>query len=371
LLLEYIIQPVNFEYLGLLPDSTIEQAVREYGITEPWVVLPFLNIEGRGIAVNRRSETARKAIIKTDSELLLLKEIPWYCSNLPFVKYELNLQEELRSAGLPIPPIRRTPRNDMFITMIRDSSEKFLFMQPFILGKSWNKSPQKTFNSGKELASLHLASQTSSCAFDRDAPRGNIFDLAVRMIDVGKVEIADKKETIRPDDIHILNSYVNYALERVESCRRVSVDRGYEALCIPVHGDYNPWNLIFREEDEKVNAILDFDNTIIDNPVHDLAEALAEFSYFTFRHQKTRYEGVPDKIEEAIFLDFLRGYADVAPQLINMVKLYLSEAFCVIAIELFTLGIVRGDYEFRDCIPFIGSNTVSLNVVNRIIQELI
>src|SRR5690554_3104170 len=94
-------------YLGMIPDDVMFSILREYGFDDSWIVLPFLNINNKALAINRRSETSRKAVLLYKGELYILKEIPWYCSNKEFVNFATEIQYFLMENNIPIPQLLR------------------------------------------------------------------------------------------------------------------------------------------------------------------------------------------------------------------------------------------------------------------------
>jgi thiamine kinase-like enzyme len=342
-------------YLGLLPDEVLDALLKKFGFDETWIVLPFLNVNGKEVAINRRSETAKKAIILYQERFFILKEIPWYCSNAEFVQYELSYQVELFKRNFPIPQIQKTIVGNLFTEFTYDKTEKYFFLQEFIVGNSWDGNIKKLQNTAKSLACLHNNSLATEKNLNATIPVGNVFSLAEKMVNVINDVLTDKSKQVANVDLEKLRAFSSYANEKIAIANAGAQKKGYNEIAFPIHGDFNPWNLIYSNSHEII-GVVDFDNSIKDNPVHDLAETILDFCFFTFRNQKTRLSGVPTTLNESICKEILQSYYDEADKTLAKTIEYLEEAAMAISIELFALGIVRGDYNFNDCASFVLAN---------------
>ncbi len=342
-------------YLGLLPDEVLDTLLKRFGFDESWIILPFLNVNGKEVAINRRSETAKKAIILYQEKFFILKEIPWYCSNKEFVQYELSYQIELFKQGFPIPKIHATIEKKLFTEFTYDKTEKYFFLQEFIDGNSWDGATKKLQNTAKSLACLHNCSLVNEKTINAIIPVGNVFYFAEKMVTVINDVLLDKSSQVASSDLEKINTFISYANEKITKAKTDAQKKGYNEIAFPIHGDFNPWNLIYNDSDEII-GVVDFDNSIKDNPVHDLAETILDFCFFTYRNQKTRLSGVPTILNEHFCVEILQAYYNTVDKSLMKVIDYLEEAALAVSIELFSLGIVRGDYNFSDCNEFMKAN---------------
>jgi Ser/Thr protein kinase RdoA (MazF antagonist) len=201
--------------------------------------------------------------------IIILKEIPWYCSSKLYAEYELSFQKELRGLGVPIPQIYETVNGNLFCSEDYGNGEKYIFAQNFEKGDSWKGSVKETISAAITLSNLHTASlKITDKMLKYKPPESNVFILAKKMLDVAKTNIQEKKE-----DSCEFEDYYNYALTRIEKYMNIAVEKGYNSIKIPIHGDYNPWNLVFSEVGS-LSAVLDFNYSIIDHPVHDVAATI-------------------------------------------------------------------------------------------------
>lgn len=342
-------------YLGQLPDEVLDTLLKKFGFDETWIVLPFLNVNGKEVAINRRSETAKKAIILYQEKFFMLKEIPWYCSNKNFVQYELSYQAELFKQGFPIPKIQTTSDGNLFTEFTYDKTERYFFLQEFIVGNSWDSNIKKLQNTAKSLACLHNISLEIKQNLKAIIPVGNVFSLAEKMVNVVTEVLNDKSDQVTKTDSDKLRAFITYANVKLAQAKLNAENKKYNEIAFPIHGDFNPWNLIYNDSHDII-GVIDFDNSIKDNPVHDLAETILDFCFFTFRNQKTRLSGVPTILNKNLCKEILQSYYKEAGKPLAKTIEYLEEAALAISIELFALGIVRGDYNFNDCASFILAN---------------
>lgn len=357
-------------YLGQLPDEVLDTLLKKFGFDETWIVLPFLNVNGKEVAINRRSETAKKAIILYQEKFFMLKEIPWYCSNKDFVQYELSYQVELFKQGFPIPKIQTTSDGNLFTEFTYDETEKYFFLQEFIIGNSWDGNIKKLQNTAKSLACLHNISLETKQNLKATIPVGNVFSLAEKMVNVITEVLNDKSNQVTKTDSDKLRAFITYANVELAQAKLNAENKKYNEIAFPIHGDFNPWNLIYNDSHDII-GVIDFDNSIKDNPVHDLAETILDFCFFTFRNQKTRLSGVPTILNENLCKEILQSYYKEADKPLAKTIEYLEEAALAISIELFALGIVRGDYNFNDCASFILANDKMFEDLKNIKKNLI
>jgi hypothetical protein len=136
----------------------------------------------------------------------------------------------------------------------------------------------------------------------------------------------------------------------------------YRQELLQVHGDYNPFNLMYHANGS-VAYMFDLENTALDHPVHDLAEGLLDFCFHVYRPFSTRFGRLPATLNHEAALLFLDGYRSTNPSAFDRVARILPTVVGSTFIELFTLGVVRGDYDF-DLMPSLAP------VTHRLIAEL-
>ena len=351
-------------YLGMLPDTVMSDCMRQFGYSEDeWIVLPFLNINNNAVAINRRSETARKAIIMLkNGEKIILKEIPWYCSSIEFTKYEISFQKSLMELNCPIPYIYITREGTNFCTVNYNGMERYSFAQKFQDGESWKASMNEYISMATILAIFHKKCYrlTDSMIF-YNPPKSNVFVLAQKMLDVAKQNICEVNRGIVE-----FERYYTYDKNQIEQYKKEAEKQKYFETMVPVHGDFNPWNLIFSNTGE-VLAIVDFDNSIIDNPVHDLSEALVDVCFFKYKPNTTRFKDIPKEFLFEKAKLFLETYEkNLGSDLFPLVPCVSA----VITIELVALAIARFDYNVFDVSMMFELDQTVYNNLKKVLEVL-
>ncbi|MEM4254624.1 MAG: phosphotransferase [Candidatus Woesearchaeota archaeon] len=340
--------------LGILPDELLDKVMQKYDITR-WQILPFFSLNETILDLNRRTETSRKVLIKHKNQVFFLKEVPWYCAEKKFVSYEFAFQQYLHHCGFPIPTIQKTSDGNLFVEL--KDEKKFYFLQDFVNGISWSRDSTQTENAGNALAKLHHFSARflKKTHFCEKPPRENIFSLAQKMLDLVKRILK------RSGKIYTMNDFCNYysySTRILKSAKKLAYEKGYGKTLLPVHGDYNPFNMLFKKKTHEVIAVFDFDNSCLDDPVHDLAEGLVRFSLIKYKHLSSHYQKPPSNFDKKLFYAFLDGYAKFdRNKILNNLMPYLAEAIAAITIELSAIGLLCGYYSQTDIPRLLNTNS--------------
>ncbi len=351
--------------IGMIPDASLAMALGMFGLGKDFTVLPFININGNPMMLIKRSETAKKAVILHKEKHYILKEIPWYCygemKGTEHITCRIKFQEKLRGHNLPIPSFMKTTTditgktNHAFISSLPinySKQRKDFFLQEFVIGTSWEynaNNATKDIAAAKTLASMHKASKK---IYERNYKinyfayhfvEKDIFSGASDMIDILEKEASKRNlsETISRD----LSRFLIKQRKTINTAQALAKNKGYYQLKYPVHGDYNPWNIVFSNDGCSVKAIIDFDNSVVDHPIHDIAEFILNYCFLVFRGESMRYcDTVPEgyHLEKAcsLLLTYCSTYGSISEQILKQ----FTQASTVICIELFSLGLVRGDY---------------------------
>lgn len=359
-------------HFGMILDQILFHVLKNYGFDDSWIVLPFINANKKPVAFNRRSETARKAVILYKNELYILKEIPWYCSSEDFVKYEMNFQQILRNENIIIPEIITNLEGNLYTKIKLFNQEKFFFLQKYIQGKSWDETESKLISAAENLAKLHKCSMKNSKKIIKEfkPPKSTVFDLADRMLNVLEQGKLNKRNSTDYKKNEIIQKFCNECKRKNISAKKWAIENGYSQLAIPVHGDYNPWNIIFDAYYNEVVGIIDFDNSIIDNTVHDVVEAILDFCLFTYKDQRTIFENVPTKFNKSYAKLFLKTYIEEYGKEFMNTFPYISQVALSIAIELISLGLERGDYKYMECNELLEIIDLCPKFMTEIVEEI-
>ena len=327
------------ETKGQIPDLILQVVLGELGLKSSWMIFPLIPLNGNLSVLNAKSVTTRKAIVFYEDEHYLLKEIPWYCSNEDFVKFMFSFHEKLFKKSFPVPEVVLSNLDMPFVSL----RGKYYYLLKFIRGEVYGKKPKQIFNAGQNLARLHTLSSSLE-----QKPIGKFTEnpckLAKGMVDIVK-ELRDSNHArIDDDDLKRLDYFLSESNEHI---RQYESNLGSicQAKLMQIHGDYNPYNLIYNKDDEVI-ATLDLENTAFDNILHDLAEGILDFCFNEYSRGTNRFSFLPKEVDIRRARNFIDGYRAVGESLFDQLKKGLADALGATFIELLALGVVRGDFDF-------------------------
>src|SRR5690606_13678484 len=262
----------------------------------------------------------------------------------------LNLQKQLFVNGLPVPEIIETIQGKLYCEIDYEDEVKYVFLQRYIEGNSWNGSEDKLCEAAKMLGKFHQGIEKScgQIIAKYNPPKYDVFDIALKMLNTLNEVAIDKQSSIREENMKSLKKFILVYSSKVNEYKKIAYDKGYSNFLIPIHGDYNPWNLIFSKNGSDIVGIIDFDNSIIENAVHDLVESLLDFCLFTYKPQSTRFQGAPTSLNKKSAKIFLENYYNSVPLSYYDMNKYIGEVSFAVTVELISLGIIRGDYDFSE-----------------------
>jgi len=246
--------------------------------------------------------------------------------------------------------------------LFAEYSGKYYYLQEFILGESYNGSDKQIHEAGSNLGKLHEFSKlyVNRTDFDRTQFRETSFSLAKNMLNVLNQLVQQEEERLSTFELRILTSYITEATELVSELK--SKVRDYPQLIIQVHGDYNPLNILY-DDVGAVKTTFDLENTILDHPVHDIAEGLVDFSFNRYKKNSTRFKELSSKFNTKKVKTFIEGYKASNKLIFELARPHIPEVIGTTLTELITLGLVRGDYDFK-----VGS--YALEVIRSNVSEL-
>jgi Ser/Thr protein kinase RdoA (MazF antagonist) len=321
---------------GQIPDVVLYQGCTLYGFDTTWSLLPIVPMNGELVVLNAKSETTSKAVLAYQGERYLLKRVPWYCAEKSFIQFMLSFEGFLDERGFSVPHLQKTADGALFVSV----GEGFFYLQRFCSGLSFQGSMTEAYQAGAALGQLHHLSELYGKAIDitQLAPyKETVFAIGRNMIRVVEEIISKADSRLTPSELESLTRFTRVG---VSTC-------GYQSVVMPIHGDYNPYNLLFHE-DGQVLAVFDWENTAIDNPAHDVAEGLLDFAYWQYRPHSTRFAGLPTVLDVDLAGAFINGYRSTNPALYQTVRGILPQVAGAVFFELFALGLARGDYQFQD-----------------------
>lgn len=323
-------KPVFVDFFNL-DERALGIIADRYELTDVDCFLPILLDGEECTLLEVRSATSKKVIVETGSGLYFFKQIPWYCDTIEQITASTTIQWQLKEAGSPLPGIVPTKDASLWTTI---GEAKFVLFE-FASGQRYSGTQQQKLSSARSIATMHLQEVSASTA-----PREDIFQL-VRDHVVLLEDIASK----RGQDPKYLVSDLMNALSRAEiACHAL----GWSTLpLVAIHGDYNPWNLLFDEVGE-VTAILDFDNCDVAQRLHDIAEAILTHCILRYRKDSTNFASIQlAGLDIGTISEFLNAYEQVT-RLTSTERSCLPYIIQTIYIELMCLGMIREDIPLNE-----------------------
>ncbi|MDD4352894.1 MAG: phosphotransferase [Candidatus Nanoarchaeia archaeon] len=320
-------------FFELIPDKIIEYILIQYDIKN-WSIIPFFSLNKTVMDLNQRTNTSRKVLIRVKNKIFFLKEFPWYCSNKKFIESELNFINFLHNHNFKVVNIMKSLKKEFFSSF----NKKYYFLSNFIEGESWTKSVQESKNAGIFLGKFHKLSykyKKNCISFKTE----NVFDSAEKMLNLAANYFSNKFKNNK-----YFKEYLIFSQNILLINKNKVIKKGYFNLTLPIHGDYNPFNLIFSKKKDII-ALIDFDNFCFDNPVHDIAEGLIRFSYLKFGKLTSNYEDIPNEYNKEHAVSFINSYKKFNPLIYSKIKNYIKEVCIILAIEFSALGILCDYYE--------------------------
>ncbi|MDX2552814.1 phosphotransferase enzyme family protein [Streptomyces stelliscabiei] len=338
--------------IGVISDDQLARVQAAFGLKD-LLVLPFFSLNKSIIDLRRRTETARKVFIESEQGVLFLKELPWYCSSVEFAAFQTELLSQLHALGAPVARPLTTCSGHSFFHDRRTGS--IFILQPYVEGRSWTGGDGEARAAGRALAGLHThAGQTRMKGWPgmRDAFVG-----AESLVSLLQ-DSAEHPEPVR-EEIH---DFAGLALAVIERCRTEAYAAGYGAEVLPVHGDFNPFNLIFgetRDSAETVVGVVDFDNACLDDRAHDLGESLVRFGWVNYRGLSSAYGAVPTGFDRSAVAAVLAGYREADEASATAARPLLPAVMTAVALELAAIGLLSAYYTHSD-LPALRRNAEAL-----------
>lgn len=297
---------------------TLNTVLSEYGI---------FNIDNTSYP-DAISVTSRKVILETDKEAFFLKEKAKYCSTPLMLNSAANFQSYLSKQLDYIPKIIHTADDKPYVSY----GTRFFLLTKLHKGRLFNGSINDVSNAGTALGELHR--QSYNYPLINEAPQKKSQQDCEEFIGLASKLENTQNDEYKSSTLNFLSSIVNEEAEMI--------------LHIMNHGDYAPFNLVFN--DEKVQAINDFDNCAIFPRVRDLADGILTFGQAINYAAATSIMRRPISTQFDIIKakTFFNSYIQKAGSLSSNEKQGLVIEIKNRWAELMALGIVRGDFNYFD-----------------------
>lgn len=312
-------------------DDELDRVLSAFGF-DTYGVLPFFALNGTILDLRRRTETARKALVETSAGVKVLKQTPWYCADEALVRMQTQFQTDLTLAGEPVPQLESGPSGESHY--VHDEfSGQFFTLQTYVPGRSWSETADDAAIAGAAIGRMHLSA----------ARLPTTMVPATKTVHDSALGVIDLLPLAYPNDDAVTRLH-HVARSTVARTRDRALESGYRDAMQIVHGDVNPFNLVFDDERPGIAAIVDFDNTCVDNPAHDIAEGVARFGWLQYRGLSSGYGAVPSGIDPIAADAFIRGFAQANPTAMSTAAPFIASAFCAAAAEILAIGVLSGYY---------------------------
>ncbi|MBN8549448.1 MAG: phosphotransferase [Deltaproteobacteria bacterium] len=299
--------------------------------------LPFLDsaygVRFRNSPVQRSeavSFTTSKAVLELeDGSKVFLKRKPEYCSSMEHLSNSSAFQNYLSSCVPWVPRIVPTASGNSFAHL----GQRIYFITPYIEGTLFSGATEESTACARVLAQMHRASLAWEAA-----PSGTPVDsqqVALYFVEgIGKVKFPDR----------VLRSTIQTAM--AEHARRYAVPLSDSIRCAWTHGDFAPFNVVFRRNE--VVAVNDFDNVAYGPLARDLAiTLLTHCGIYYFGSTSGFNTPISTYIDHDRMVKMLEAYEEVLPLSVDE-RAALPRHMALHWLELMGLGLIRGDFALND-----------------------
>ena len=157
----------------------------------------------------------------------------------------------------------------------------------------------------------------------------------------GYNEIEQKHPKEWPSNRLAVRRLVDYYGLCVTQYFRTAKNCGYFLHTQPVHGDFHINNLLFSSSG-KVTALLDFDDTKIDNPIQDIARIAASLAVFDFFNSPNNpLRNIPTDVDLALLRYIMGLYFHGRPIQKDLLNTFIPTLKCI-SLQMGFIGILSG-----------------------------
>jgi Ser/Thr protein kinase RdoA (MazF antagonist) len=299
-----------------------------YGLRGVDAFLPVILDGTHASLLDVRSETSRKALLEDDRGLWFVKQVPWYADqDEHLARRHAAMAELARHTGL-VPPFLTSQGGRPWVRVDGAAFE----ISEYRGGSRFTGSPAQIRAAGSALAAVHDGAVDAAAR----PPAEDYRDLVADHVRLAREVAADRAGT--PHRLLDVLDEVTAALPGLLP------ERVWERLPRTfVHGDYNPWNLVFGTEG--VIAVVDFDNCDTGTRLRDVVEGVLTHAAVAYLGDSTSF-AVPFRcdLDERRAGAFLSGYAGAArrPPTEDETAA-LPFLVCAVHVELVALAVLRGE----------------------------
>jgi thiamine kinase-like enzyme len=317
-----------------------------------------VGVNKRPVSLNRRSETSRKAVIRLTEGLRLLKEIPWYLDDEAKISSLFKLQVHLYQITGMVPNLITTVDGQLYM----NSYGKRYFLQDFIVGSEWRYDLNQSYSAGSKLITFHW--HTKVVPNEISINKASIVEISRGVLNLLARKIKKERRNLSTIETEELMKIITDGNVILRNLNDEILDLGYGSEVVVVHGDYNPNNMTYGSNDE-VKAIYDFDNVCWDDPIHDIAEGLIDFSMIQYMPSSSRFEAIDIMPHKDRFHAFYKGYFKNGSD--PRLKALIPACICITCIEFIGLGLLRDDWSSDQALHYINH----LHLIKKNVYQLL
>jgi Ser/Thr protein kinase RdoA (MazF antagonist) len=246
----------------------------------------------------RGSRKAPKLLLVSEQGKFLLKRRARGKDDPFKVAFTHSLQLFLAGKQFPLPHLIGTRKDNNSMLQWRNGVYELF---EYIPGQVYPQTLESTFDSGRILGLYHKLLEDFKSEWQ--PPAGSYH--AAAAVEQGLRAIANNvPQTDENKDTHQLLTFLfNSYHKAAEVVQSMGIDNWPRQIC---HADWHPGNMLFR--DNHVVAVIDYDSARLLPRILDIGNGALQFSIIGGDDDVSKW---PDRIDDARFKRFLRGYDEV------------------------------------------------------------
>ena len=209
---------------------TVQGILDEYNLGNATSLETLIIDDGIIVNLMDRSETSKKVVVRCGTSGYFLKQVPWYCDNAQQLNFALEFERFLNYLGFLTPKPIETKKGVLFSEY---GNAKFVLYE-LMHGTLYSYKETESKSAAETLASLHMLSR--KWQIPENAPQSSLLQIINEHLVLAEQLAVERNEyTLNK------NQFKNLSNISVTEFSTLSGE------IIPVHGDYIPWNLGYKE----------------------------------------------------------------------------------------------------------------------------
>lgn len=224
----------------------------------------------RVVEFNRGSSRSPKLLIETTRQRWLLKRRAPANAALERVRFCQHLQRLVAAEGVPVTPALTFDNGET--ALVRDGHVYEYF--DFVEGDRYARDATEAMAAGVTLGQFLRAAAGTSPAGDAVHGTFHASGIILGAARLAETSVAAAEPEVEPD---LLREHGAHLRRLYRSAAERAIRSGFAGTGVhPIHGDYHPGNLLFR--DGRVAAIVDFDAARTEPRAIEIANALLQLA---------------------------------------------------------------------------------------------